>query len=238
MKIINQKENQIVIEATMNEELANAIRRSVYQIPTVAIHEVEISKNDSPLYDETIAHRLGLMPLKSKKFNEKKPFELTLNSKKEGFVYSEELEGDINIVYDKMPITYLKKGESIALTATTKEDIGNNHSRFSPGFIFYKNVASIKVKSDCPKEVVEICPRNVFEEDNGKVKIKDEKACNLCGLCLEYCQKQDKDFVEVVPSEDLVLTIESFGQITEKEVFEKAIEVLKKDLTEFSKQIK
>jgi len=181
---------------------------------------------------------MGLIPLKSKKFNEKKPFELKLSSKKEGFVYSGELEGDINIVYDKMPITYLKKGEGITLTATTKEDIGSNHSRFSPGFIFYRNIASVKVKSDCPKEVVEICPRKVFEEESGKVKVKDNKKCNLCELCLEYSQKQGKDFVEVIPSEDLVLTIESFGQISEKEVFEKSIAVLKKDLEEFSKQIK
>lgn len=238
MEIIKQKENQIVIEVKVSEALANAIRRSVNHIPTVAINEVEISKNDSPLYDETIAHRLGLIPLKSKKFNEKKPFELKLDSKKEGFVYSGELEGDISVVYDKMPITYLKKGEGITLTATTKEDIANNHSRFSPGFIFYRNVASVKIKGDCQKEVVEICPRNVFEEDSGKVKVKDSKKCNLCGLCVEYAQKQGNDFVEVTPSENLVLTIESFGQISEKEVFTKAIEVLKKDLAEFSKGIK
>jgi DNA-directed RNA polymerase alpha subunit len=55
MKKIEKNENQIIFTAGMNETIANSIRRYIGQIPVLAIDEVEISKNDSALYDETIA---------------------------------------------------------------------------------------------------------------------------------------------------------------------------------------
>ena len=238
MEIIEKKENQMIIKAKIEEELANAIRRSVNKIPIVAIEDVEISKNDSPLYDETVAHRLGLIPLKLKKFNEKKPFELNLDAKGEGFVYSGDMKGDIEVVYDKIPITYLKKGEVVKILATTKENTASEHARFSPGFIFYKNIAEIKLESNCPKEIIDICPKKVFNENAGKIKIENKDKCNLCGLCVEYCKKQGKDFIDVKPSDELLIAIESFGQINSRDIFEKSVEILKKNLNEFSKGIK
>lgn len=238
MEIIEKKENQLTIKIKISEELANAIRRSVNKIPIVAIEEVEISKNDSPLYDETIAHRLGLIPIKTKKFNNKKPFELKINAKGEGFVYSKELIGDAEIVYDEMPITYLKKGEILTLTATTKEGMGNEHARFSPGFIFYRNFSKIKLDEGCPKEIVDICPKGVFETDGNKIKIKNIQKCDLCKLCVEYCKKNNKNFIQIFPTDELLITIESFGQIDSKEIFEKAVSTLKESLKEISKEIK
>ena len=71
MKQIEKNENKIVFETEIEDSLANAIRRYVNHVPTLAIDEIEITKNDSPLYDEMIANRIGLIPLKSEKSGKK-----------------------------------------------------------------------------------------------------------------------------------------------------------------------
>jgi len=236
MELIEKKQNKITFITDIDESLANAIRRYVDQIPILAIDEVEISKNDSPLYDETISHRLGLVPLKNENLKEGDEKKLTLVSKKEGYVYSEELKGEASSVYDKIPITLLTKGQELEILATARFGKGSEHTRFSPGFLYYRNLNKIKVEKDCPKEIVNVCPLGVFKEKNEEISV-DEKKCDDCEWCVEFCKKQGKKGIEIVPTEKLILTVESFGQISEKEIFKRAIETLKKDLKEFSKKV-
>ena len=70
IKTINYDKQKINFTTDMQINLANAIRRSVLEIPVMAIDEVEIIKNDSALYDENIAHRIGLIPIKTEKTSE------------------------------------------------------------------------------------------------------------------------------------------------------------------------
>ena len=156
MKLINKKDNQITFIAEMEDSFANAIRRSINQVPVIAIDEVEISKNDSPLYDETVAHRMGLIPLKNDgSVSGKAEEKLKLSSNNEGMIYSGEFKGKIKVAYDKIPITFLTKGQEIEVVATTKAGKGSEHSKFSPGLMFYREIVDVKIDKDCPKEVVE-----------------------------------------------------------------------------------
>jgi DNA-directed RNA polymerase subunit D len=67
MEKIQKSKDKIIFKTDMNIPLANAIRRSANEIPILAINEVDIYKNDSVLYDEFLAHRIGLIPLKNQK---------------------------------------------------------------------------------------------------------------------------------------------------------------------------
>ncbi len=238
MKILDKKDDQITFSAELDESLANAIRRYVDQIPILAVDEVEISKNDSPLYDETIAHRIGLVPLKmDKTISEKSVEEITLVAKKEGIIYSEEMKGKVKPVYDKIPITVLKKGQELEVLATARVGKGNQHSKFSPGLMFYRNMIKVKVDKDCPKEIINACPKEVFSLEAGKTVIIDESKCDMCEVCVDMARKMGKNCIELTSTGELVLTVESFGQIDEKEIFKRAIEILEDDLKEVSKKI-
>ena len=238
MKILNKKDNQVTFTAEIDESLANAVRRYVDQIPILAVDEVEISKNDSPLYDETIAHRMGLIPLKmDKTISEKSTEQITLVAKKDGIIYSEDMKGKVKPVYDKIPITILKKGQELEILATAKVGKGSQHSKFSPGLMFYRNMIKVKVDKDCPKEIVNACPLGVLGLEAGKVVVVDENRCDMCEACVDMARKMGKNCIELVPIGELAITIESFGQIDEKEIFKRAIEMLQDDLKEVSKKV-
>jgi len=238
MKLIEKKDNQISFQAEIEETLANAIRRYINQIPVLAVDEVEIIKNDSPLYDETIAHRIGLIPLKmNKSINEKSEINFELNPKKQGFVYSEDLKGKIPVVYEKIPITSLNKGQELEIKAIARVGKGVDHQKFSPGTIFYRNLIDIKITGDCPTEIIDTCPKRIFQIEKGKIVVKNSYKCDLCESCLEFCKKNGKDSIKLTPTNELIITLESFGQLSIEEIFEKSIEVLKKDLSELSKKI-
>jgi DNA-directed RNA polymerase subunit D len=239
MKIIEKSKEKLKFIAEIDEELANAIRRYTNQIPILAIDEVEISMNDSPLYDETIAHRLGLIPLKSKGVvNEKTSATLKLSSKKQGYVYSGEIQGTLEVAYKNMPITILKEGQEMKMNLIARAGKGEDHSKFSPGIIFYRNIFDIKIEKNCPLEIANFCPQNIIKVKDNKLFVEKEEKCDGCELCLEKCQDKGKDLIKITPAKELFITIESFGQIESSEILKKSIELLRKDLNNFSKDLK
>src|SRR3989344_9307151 len=107
MQVVDNNKEKLVLRLEANLSLANAIRRSISEIPTLAIDEVEIFKNDSALYDEMLAHRIGLVPLKNEKLKEKGKIEFKLVKKGPGVVYSGDLKGGGEVVYEGIPLTIL-----------------------------------------------------------------------------------------------------------------------------------
>lgn len=237
MEIINKKDNELVFKAKIDESLANSIRRYVGEVPVLAVDVVEISKNDSPLYDETIAHRIGLIPIKTEKeVTEKTEGKLKLSVKKEGEVNSGELSGNVDVVYDKIPITILSKDQELELTANVKTGKGSEHAKFSPGLIFYRGVAEISMDKEFKEEVQRTCPGNEVKEKGDKIVIIDDKEKEICDVCEGICERAKKE-AETNYTDELIINVESFGQLDVKDIFKKSVDVLKKDLTEVGKKI-
>ena len=67
LEIIEQHENYVkFVFSGITPTFANTLRRLIMsEVPTMAIDEVIIIENTTPLYDEIVAHRLGLLPLKT-----------------------------------------------------------------------------------------------------------------------------------------------------------------------------
>ena len=238
MEVIEKKENQITFKVDIEDSLANAIRRYLNQILVLAIDEVEISKNGSALYDEVVAHRIGLVPLKADKaISEKTTANLKLSSKKEGMVKSEELKGSIDTVSPDVPITYLDKGQEIELVANIRAGKGSEHVKFSPGLMFYRHISEITLDKSLLEEVKKVCPDCNIQEKGDKIIITDDKSKEIADVIEGVANRLGKK-AEVSEKESLVVTLESFGQMDVKDIFKKAIDALKKDLADVSKKIK
>jgi DNA-directed RNA polymerase subunit D len=233
MKILKKQDDKIVLKAKMSESLANAIRRGVFEIPTNAINEVDISKNDSALYDETVAHRIGLIPLKYQKGEHK----IKLKAKGQGYVYSGEIKGDVEVVFDKMPITLLKEGQEIEIKGITKEGIGKEHSKFLPGIIFYRAVSEISFDKSVVDKVKENFPDLKINERGNKASLIDEQEKSCLDFVQGICEKEKKEF-EIKDTDEIIMIVESFGQLKVDDILKKSIDILKKELVEVSKKAK
>ncbi len=232
MEVIEKTPEKLVMRIDSGYSLANAIRRTVEEIPTLAIDEVEILGNDSALYDEFLAQRIGLVPLKTeKKFGSKTNLDLKLEKTGPCKVYSGDFEGSAKVVYDKIPLTILEKGQKIELTGTARMGTGIEHAKHIPGLVYYRNVLEIVSGNEKIDEIVQ----------NGTGVFKAEKSgknwiCDLNEASVDKILKINKDAVK--DGEEIILFVESFGMLEAKDIVLKAIETLGSNLDEFEKQVK
>ncbi|GIU68478.1 MAG: DNA-directed RNA polymerase subunit D [Candidatus Pacearchaeota archaeon] len=237
MEKLEKTENTLAFKAKIEDVLINSIRRYLNQIPIMAIDEVEISVNDSPLYDETIAHRLGLVPLKTEKnTKEGDSGVLKLNVSGPGFVYSGNLKGEPQPSYKEIPITFLENKGELNLVAKVRAGKGIEHVKFSPGLLFYREVAEITLDKDLFNEVKSLCPHNEIKEKGNKIIILDNKRKEIKDLCEGIALKKKKT-AETNYSDEKIVVLESFGQMMPEDIFKRSIEILKKDLDELRKEV-
>lgn len=235
MKKIIKTDEKIVFTTDMSMTLANAIRRSVNEIPVLAIDEIDIYKNDSALYDEVLAHRMALVPLKNQKVKEGDHVELKLSVKANNKKI-DVLSGDFGelSVYEGLPLTILEKDQEVEVVAKARQGKGVEHSKFSPGFVYYRILNKIDIGKDAEKrqELASLYPE-VFSVDAGKLKVKNEWAFDL-----EVGDLKEFEGIKVTPTDEIVFFIESWKQIDADEMFDSAVKALNKNLDEVTKALK
>ena len=248
MKILEKNKEKIVFVEEMSESLANAVRRSALEIPIIAIDEVEFYKNDSVLYDEVLALRLGLLPLKNEKLElqencscngkgcGKCTLHLKLKAKGPCSVLASDLKGKAEVVYEDMLIVELAEGQELEFVATAKLGKGISHTKYSPGLVFYRNAAEISINKDCDKcnKCIEECPQKVLAMKKG-VELVDIYKCDLCEACVETCKKHGKNAITISPSKELVFFIESWGQMEAKDILAESVKALNDNLKKVEK---
>lgn len=234
MECIEKSDENLSFVMPMTITLANAIRRSVIEIPVLAIDECDIYKNDSALYDEVIAHRLGLVPLKNKKLKKDEIVELKLKAKGvEGgdYVLTKEL-GEM-VVYPEMPIVYIEKGQNIEIVSRARVGTGLEHAKFVPGLFAYKKLARIKIGKEAESDIALAEEHPDIFEFKDKLKVKDATKCEL-----DEDDFKDHPGIEIKYDDNLVFDIESWGQMKPLDIFLESCNVLKSNLAEVLKKIK
>lgn len=151
-----QDDATIVTFKDTHNSIVNSIRRTILdEVPTFAIEDVEIVINESPVYDETIAHRLGLVPLKTdlKSYNSRESckcggigcalceVKMSLSQNEEGYVLSGSLKSDdpkIVPADEEIPITKLFPNKKIELNLTAVLGTGRVHAKWAPAHAWMK----------------------------------------------------------------------------------------------------
>ncbi len=237
----------------------NALRRNMTDsVPVMAIEDVEFKKNNSVLYDEIIAHRLGLLPLTTdlKSYTLQNSckckgegcarctVKMTMVSKGAGYFYASEIKSKdpkVKPVFPKTPIVKLLKGQEVEIEATARLGTGREHAKWSPCLAYYKYQPVIEVdaaKCSNAEEVAASCPVNVFEIKSGKLAVKKEKVmdCHLCGACAEKAANNSVRLNET--ENNFIFFVESWGQLDAKEIITSAADIFEAQLDEFDEKLK
>lgn len=167
IKILERDNNHIVIEFNdIPRQYVNALRRlSINQVPTFAIDDVVILENSSVMHDEAIAHRLGLIPLrtdlerfvmpdvcdcKSTLGCSKCRVLLVLDTEsqdKTKVITSADLVSEDEVVKpvnNEIPIVSLAPGQKLKFEAYARLGTGKSHAKWQP--------TSVAVVKDSKKE--------------------------------------------------------------------------------------
>lgn len=175
-------------------QYANALRRVCLNgVPVFAIDTVDIIENTSVLPDEGLAHRLGLIPLKTdlSKYNESDKILLVLDSGESDetrAVLSGELSSEdesVKPVSEKIPIVQLAPGQKIKVECYARLGRGTEHAKW--------NASNISMLTDTDKD------------DEKILTVESTGALNPEQIVLEGVQEVSRRVVEF---KDMINNIE------------------------------
>ncbi|MFW9825207.1 MAG: DNA-directed RNA polymerase subunit D, partial [Candidatus Thorarchaeota archaeon] len=248
-------------------EMVNAIRRIILsEIPVMAIDEVIVLKNDSPLYDEIIAHRLGMIPLTTDLDTYKLPQDCdcggygcplcqvsltcevvnTTNAPLE--VYSGDLKSNdpkIIPVDSRIPIVKIDKNDQLILEAYALLGKAKQHVKWQAvSNIFYRFYPVIDFDSSkcaqCSDKCIisRMCPEKLYDFSDGKVPKLKENYWKTCTLC-KSCEMDCVENAIKVNSKDntYIFYIESDGVLPFDVILQKAFKIFIEKIDEFVERL-
>ncbi len=269
VKIVEEKDNTLrfLLKGT-SHAYANALRRTMMaEVPVMAIEDVIIIENSSVLYDEVIAHRLGLIPLKTDLDAYVLPEECDCKSElgcskcrasftleaeatdESVMIYSSDLkpEGGVAPVSDTIPIVKLGPSQKLRLELYARLGRGLEHAKWQPvSACAYKYLPKVTINHENlanPDEVIKACPTDVYAQDpESKIVVRDELACTLCMDCVAKALPLDpkKPFPVKIEGDEtaFLFYVESTGAVPPKRIVNEAAKILDKKATTLTDLVK
>ena len=271
IKILEIMENRIrFLLSDTTPEVVNALRRTlISDIPKMAIETVEfhlgpISDDEgkeyesvTPLFDEIIAHRLGLIPIPTdlSLFDFKDncscdgegcpscSIMYSLNKKGPGDVYSGDLEPlgnkEFRVNDELIPIVKLGEGQAILVYASAELGTAKRHAKWQvTNGVGYKYLPSVEIdydKCDNGGSCLKVCPHSVMEKRDDGVRVVNESGCDLCNACVEICENKA---ISVKGNETkFIFEFETDASMSAPQALEKALEILETRFDNFKEQV-
>lgn len=251
LEIINSKNDSIEFKLKNTDlAFANSLRRVIIsEVPTMAVDMVQVTENTSPLFDEFVVHRLGLVPLVSEDIDNynfplncpckdgcdkcKVDFDISVKCDKEDTmnVTSEDFipknkECKVKPVkyQDPIVITKLKKGQSINMTLTAKKGIGKTHAKWSP-------VCTCVMKQIPSVEILNNDGDNFLNNLSPEEKKSFRDACP--SKVFEYDENKDEIIIERPENctycEECLIKTQEFIKKKDKEEYQQLVKQKKKE---------
>lgn len=264
IKVLKKGEDNLrLLIRGVNVPYVNALRRIVLsEVPCMAIDEIVMVENSSILQDEIIAHRLGLIPLKTDLDSYNLPEECPCKSEfgcnlcrvtlaldveaKDGSrtIYSGDLKSEsesVVAVSDKIPIVKLAKEQKLRLEAYARLGKGRNHAKWQPvSMCAYKYLPKITISKNCSVcgKCVEMCPKKVLVKTDNRIEVRDLMACTLCQDCAEACPEKPRAITVSGEEDAYIFSLESTQALSPERIITEAVKTLDKQLKELETQIK
>ncbi|MFC2142903.1 DNA-directed RNA polymerase subunit D [Candidatus Aenigmatarchaeota archaeon] len=179
IKVIEKEDRKLKFNITCDMGFANALRRVLMnEVPVLSIETVSFEKNTSGMFDEILAHRLGLVPLK---------FDRKLMTKKGSLsqvTFSLEKTGPCNVtagdlisksgeeaVDKETPLVSLEENQELKFDAVAELGVGKEHSKWQSSVVGYK-----QEKDGYTFEVESVCGLTAKELVESALDVIEEKA--------------------------------------------------------------
>ncbi len=246
---LTDDEAVIVVEEA-KPPLVNALRRAIIsEIPIFAVDEVIFFENSTPFFDEYIAHRLAMVPLKTNldvvRADPERTvvLELVREAKEDvETVYSGELKSSDPLIVpanERIPIIKMRQGQRIRLQAVARLGKGKDHSKWQPAVaVGYSYMPVYELSKDLLKECDLSKCDECMKKKRKKVLVDYPVLCEGCLEALKRCRLDNPD--KVVRKWDdsrIILRYETTGALSAQEVFLEAINQLKLKLNEFLERL-
>ncbi len=249
-----KKKNKLVLRFKDSDEVfVNTVRRLIIEeVPTLAVEDLEIKDNSSALYDEMLGLRLGLIPIRTdlKSYERKEnckcngegcarcELKITLKVGRKGYVYADDAQSTdpkCTFAYPKMPVVKLLARQKVDILMTAILGKGKDHAKWSPGWAYYKKAPLLKVgKVADPQFIASQCADGVLVLEGNRLKVDEEKLFD--SNLLEYYAELDKN-ISLEYTDDLIFTVESWGQLSTKEMLNHSADILVRKVEELENQL-
>jgi DNA-directed RNA polymerase subunit D len=233
---------------------ANALRRiMISEVPTLAVEWVDFHANSSILFDEIVAHRLGMIPLvfDPRRFNTKESCrcggkgcplcEVFFALEKSGpsVARSGDLKSSNRAVKPTspdFPIVELLKDQGIKFEARAQLGTGRQHAKWQAANASYQYYPEIEVRKGCRsqelRKAVSECPKGVLALKGSRLILKDPAGCDLCLRC-----ESASGCISMKPNPNrFIFRVESVSGLEPAQIVGQAGEILRSRGEEFKKK--
>ena len=232
---------------------ANSLRRTmVSEVPMMVVEDIFYFDNSSLVPDEVLAHRVGLVPLKTNLESYLLPEECDCNAElgcpkcravltmdvEAGddtvTVYSGDLvpeDTSIAPVSKRIPLAKLAPGQAIKFEAYAQLGQGKVHAKWSPvSMCVYQNVSLVEVDNQAAiNKCLEACGEGIATRDGGKLKIIDIQGFERYPNCRELVSHEE--IMQGLRQDEFLFTVESNGGLPPERIVKEAVKILKGKLS-------